>query len=266
MNSRPGAIGPETGTLTPLPARHRRGITAVGCAALVSLLSTAALFLFLTYVYFSWQVQRWRAGRREGRKRRASLDLSLGLPDRRGSEMESSSDGGGGCGSGGSGGRRDGASAEDHSSVRSRRPRNPFPHLIYNILLAEIHTSIGYSANLIWVARDGVFEGTSTCWFQGWFNSIGILAASLFFIIMSVTTYLAVVWGWRPPQRVTQGAMLLVWLVAYLMCSLPIVATDGGKARGGWYVRADAWVGKPRSVPPLPPLPVRLPFTVRERS
>ena len=250
MESRVAAVGPDTGTLTPLPKRHRQGITAVGFAALISLLSTGALFLFLTYVYVLWQVQRWRAGRREW-TRRASLDLSLGLPDCRGSEIESSSDG-----------RRDEPSG-GQSSIRSRRPRNPFPHLIYNILLAEIHTAVGYSVNLIWVARDGVLEGTLTCWIQGWFDSIGILAASQFFIIMSVTTYLAVVWGWRPPQQVTQAVMLLVWLVVYLLCSLPIIATDSGKARGGWYVRADAWVSTPPcSGPPC----VRPSLTVRERN
>lgn len=247
---------PDTGTLTPLPRRHRQGITAVGCAAAASLLATAALFLFLTYVYASWQLERWRARRRARKRRRRSLDLSLGLPGCRASEIDSSSDG-----------RRDEpAGAPSSSSIRSRRPRNPFPHLIYHILLAEIHTSVGYSVNLIWVAHDGVFEGSSACWVQGWFNSLGILAASLFFILMSVTTYLAVVWGWRPPQRVTQTAVLLVWLVVYLMCSLPIAATDDGRARGGWYVRAGAWVRNTPSPPLPPPSRVRLSPTVRERG
>ncbi|KAI0126195.1 hypothetical protein BJ170DRAFT_463398 [Xylariales sp. AK1849] len=222
-------LDPASDTLSPLPEFHRTGLVAVGSAALISLISTTVLFAFLTYKLVKWKLNRCH---QDGGQRDEANDVSLSLPDRISYPTKASSS------------PLEGSETKDdvpQPPVTKEQRRNPFPILIYNLLLAEMHTSLGYTLNISWVLRDGIHVGTNTCWAQGWFNNFGVLASSIFFVTISANTYLAVVWGWRPPQRTTHITIALCWILALILNSAGIVQTGNGRAEGGWFVRADAW-------------------------
>ncbi|KAI0174708.1 hypothetical protein BJ166DRAFT_606619 [Pestalotiopsis sp. NC0098] len=126
-------------------------------------------------------------------------------------------------------------------SAAKKRARNPFPLLIFNLLLAEMHTALGYTLNLQWVVRDGIFVGTTTCWAQGWLNNIGVLSSSIFFVSISINTYLSVVRGYRAPQWFIYSWIGFCWLLTFVLTAAGIIATHNGRDAGGWYVRANTW-------------------------
>ncbi|KAI1876060.1 uncharacterized protein JN550_001556 [Neoarthrinium moseri] len=221
-----GTLEPSSDTLDHLPGAHRRALTAVGTTAMISFISTTTLFCFLTYKLLMGRFERWQ----ESKKEPGSHDLTFGFPDRHYPPPGSSSHPPSVV-----------SKPPAMQSPRTEQPRNPFPIFIYNLLLAEMQTAMGYTLNIHWVVRDGIYVGTSTCWTQGWLNNIGILAGSIFFVSISINTYLAVVRGWRPPQWFTHSWIVFCWLLALVLSSAGIIQTDNGKAEGGWFVRANTW-------------------------
>lgn len=233
MECQNGVADGGTGTLTCLPRTHRNGLIAVGAAATISSASTTALFLFLSYKLFYGTSMKWR---RPTRKRAANNEVVLDTGERQytfggplAHQLTSNS-----------------KPVSIPSDIRGRKHRNPFPILVYNLLLAEMQTSLGYTLNIEWVVRNGVFEGTSTCWVQGWLNNIGILASSIFLASISVHTYLSVVRGVRLPQRAIHVWIALCWILAFALTSAGIIATNNGASEGGWFVRANTWVIPPK--------------------
>ncbi|KAF7536634.1 hypothetical protein G7054_g4331 [Neopestalotiopsis clavispora] len=218
-------LPPESDTLYHLPNVHRTGLIAVGTAALISFISTTGLFLFLTYKLLADLVDRWQHPRQ---RQRGSVEQGLDLGDRQYSMRDSVAG-------------HDSKATTDHTASAEKRARNPFPLLIYNLLLAEMQTALGYSLNLEWVIRDGIYVGTSTCWAQGWLNNIGVLSSSIFFVSISINTYLSVVQGWRPPRWFIFTWIVFCWLLTIFLTSGGIIATNNGRDAGGWYVRANTW-------------------------
>ncbi|ETS78512.1 hypothetical protein PFICI_10574 [Pestalotiopsis fici W106-1] len=219
-------LPPESDTLYHLPNVHRTGLIAVGTAALISFISTTGLFLFLTYKLLADLVDRWSHPRQ---RQRGSIEQSIDLGDRHYSMHESVV------------GHDSKSDTVPMTTSSEKRARNPFPLLIYNLLLAEMQTALGYTLNLEWVIRDGIYVGTSTCWAQGWLNNIGILSSSIFFVSISINTYLSVVQGWRPPQWFILTWITFCWLLSVFLTSGGIIATNNGRDAGGWYVRANTW-------------------------
>lgn len=224
-------LDPGSDTLDHLQGYERAGLTAIGSIAAVSFISTSALFLFLTYKLVSCRINERRKARQG--QLQVPNDLSLGLPQRHYPLSSSVYQHKG----------EQAAGTTTRPQVREREEaRNPFPILIYHVLLAEMQTSLGYALNLSWVADNGIFVGTSTCWAQGCLNNLGVLASSIFFMSISANTYLAVVWGWRPRQRTTHIWTACCWAAAIVLTFGGVVATENGRAEGGWFVRANTWV------------------------
>jgi hypothetical protein len=119
---------------------------------------------------------------------------------------------------------------------------NQFVVLLYNLLLADIHQSMAFVLNAVWLARDGIEVGTATCWAQGWFVSTGDLASSLFITAIAIHTYLVAIRGWKPPQWAVVSTCVGLWVFDYLMVAVGIGVTGNGASGGGFYVRAAAWV------------------------
>lgn len=222
-------LDPGSDTLDHLRDYQRTGLMAVGAIATISFISTSALVLFLTYKLLACQIRAWHRARQD---HQMATDLSLGLPEShyptRGPTLLS---------------KEPGSQADPVAKrPQEEKRRNPFPILIYNVLLAEMQTSLGYALNLSWVAKNGIFVRTSTCWAQGCMNNLGVLTSSIFFMSISASTYLAVVWGWRPPQRGLYIWIACCWVVALVLTFGGVIATDNGRSEGGWFVRANTWV------------------------
>jgi hypothetical protein len=143
-------LDPQSDTLYSLPNDHRTGLITVGTAALISFLPTTSLFLFISYKLLIDIVQAWSHHDRPNLalSRRAPTTSNIRYPER-------------GSISHRLGGELKPVSLPTGNS--NSMPQNPFPLLVYNLLLAEMQTSLGYTLNIEWVVRNGISVGTTTC-------------------------------------------------------------------------------------------------------
>jgi len=163
----------ESGSLSPLPSDLRAGLTAVAVFASFSLVASTALFAHLTYKLVRWTI-RTRNGPTPGgdvpMPSSPGVDLALGLAERHFRRSQPDVDG-----------RR------EENDTQSRRNPNQFVILFYNLLLADMHQSLSFFLNAVWVGGDGIDVGTNTCWMQGWFVSNGDLACvRLFGVVVAL--------------------------------------------------------------------------------
>ncbi len=217
-------LPPESDSLAPLPLDLRAGLAAVAVFAGVSLISTTGLFVHLTYKLLRWYGDGWRRAKRaEQLPPSPGVDLALGLAERHFGLGRPATRGG---------------LAE---GTRKREP-NQFVVLIYNLLLADMHQSLAFFLNVVWVGGDGIQVRTGTCWMQGYFVSTGDLSASLFITTIALHTYGTIVLGYKPPQWTITATCILIWAFNYSMVAAGVLSTNNGQAVGGFYVRAAAWV------------------------
>ena len=257
----------DRGTLAPLPEDHHRGLTVLTVFSVLSFISTTSLWLFITYklVSFRWHKYRHRRQeRRRGREREQEQeqeeirdpDFSRGL-DQRHEHLE---------------GRtildqlqeldRMRLEQEQHQQLQSstavdeqtqdgqeddrRDDCNPFPILVYHLLLADMQEAMAYGLSIHWLSEDGIYAPSSVCWAQGWFGSVSNLGASLFLSAISVTTFCTIVLGHKPSRRALYIVVTGIWAFTYgintagVLCaarSTPVV--EMGEA---YFMRANVWV------------------------
>lgn len=231
-------LNPVSDTLSPLPSSHRDGLIAVSTFGFLSFVSTTALFFYLTYKLAIWQLKQSRIGT-GSHGHDTTTDLSAGLS--RG-HFDSS--------------KPTAQSVEPRlrqTPSSAKKPLNQFLLLIYNLLFAEMHQSMAFLLNSSWAGSNAIVVGTSTCWAQGWFVSVGDLAASCFVSAIAVHTYLTVVKGYRPQQWAVYATIGGIWIFAYALGVVGILITNNGRDGGGLYVRATAWVRTPPFLPMLAP-------------
>jgi len=223
-----GALPYESNSLSPLPPDLRAGLTAVAVFACFSLVTSTALFVHLTVKLVRWTV-RTRSGRLSADKvpmpSSPGVDLALGLAERHFGGSQLGVD-----------------DRPDRDRAQSKRNPNQFVILFYNLLLADMHQSLSFFLNAVWVGGNALEVGTNTCWMQGWFVSNGDLSASLFLSAIAVHTYCTVVRRYKPPYWAIFATCAGIWIFTYGMTSVGLIATNNGKNAGGFYVRASAWV------------------------
>jgi hypothetical protein len=217
-------LSPASSALSPLPLVLHRGLTAVAILASTSFFAASVTVLYLTFKLVRWHLRSGRRSR-DG-PHSTGLDLSLGLAQRH---------------FGGS----DGQSGQANSSrSRSRSPPNQILVLLYNLFIADIHQAGAFLINGVWVGRDTLQVGSPACFMQGWLISTGDLAGGLFLSAIAIHTYVTVVWNHKPPQWAVYTGVIGIWVFTYLMPVLGIATTQNGKAQGGFFVRAGAWVSR----------------------
>ncbi|KAK1750965.1 G protein-coupled glucose receptor regulating Gpa2-domain-containing protein [Echria macrotheca] len=202
-----------TGSLDPLPEFHRQGLAAVATLAGLSIISSTVVLLYLGIKLTRWHI----------RKRR---EEKLGNGD---NASDRPFDGRG-----------------FHNPPRAERRKanahpNQFLILLLNLLLADIHQAGAFLLNAVWVGRNAIDVGTSTCFAQGWLVSTGDLASSCFITAIAVHTYLTVVWNYKPPQWALYTTVVGLWIFDYFLAILGPAITSNGRVYGGFYVRASAW-------------------------
>jgi hypothetical protein len=87
-----------------------------------------------------------------------------------------------------------------------------------------------------YLAADKIEVGTTTCWANGWFVSVGDLASGVFIFATALHTFFAVVKSRRPSNRVSYSCIGGAWIFVYAM-TIVGVGIDPKL-----YVRAGAWV------------------------
>jgi hypothetical protein len=222
----------DRGTLAPLPEYHRRGLTVLTVFSALSFGATTFLWLFITYklLVFRWHEfrQRRHQKRRGQRQEQVEIrdpDFSLGLDQRHEhfegrtildqlqelDRMRSEQD------------QRDQMQeAQQHQPHTADEERaqdgheddepdecNPFPILVYHLLLADMQEAMAYGLSIHWLSEDGIFAPSSVCWAQGWFGSVSNLGASLFLSAISVTTFCTIVLGHKPGRKTLYSMICL---------------------------------------------------------
>lgn len=220
-------LATSTDTLSPLPSSHRDGLIAVTVFGFLSFIATTTLFTYLTFKLIRWHLQQPAA--QTQRPQVQTTDLSLGLSQSHFGQSKTDTD----------------TAALPDVTVMNTEPRAPhlnqFLLLVYNLLFAEMHQSTAFLLNVSWTTSNGVWVGTPSCWAQGWFISTGDLAASVFITAIAVHTYLTVVKGYQPPQRLLYATIAFLWFFVYALGILGVLITNNGRDVGGLYVRAVAW-------------------------
>lgn len=112
---------------------------------------------------------------------------------------------------------------------------NQFWILLYNLLLADIQQAVAFALTTVWVAKDRIEVGTTTCWANGWFVSVGDLASGVFIFTIALHTFFAVVKGRSISEKVFYSWLAGAWVFVYAMAIITVMV------RPDSYVRAGAW-------------------------
>lgn len=263
----------DRGTLAPLPEYHRRGLTVLTAFSVLSFISTTCLWLFITYKLVAFRWHRFRQGRRQKRRGQGrgqgqgqgqeqveirDPDFSLGLDQRhenlggrtildqlqeldrlrsehdRAAQQQPQSS------------TADDERAQDGLEENKQDDCNPFPILVYHLLLADMQEAMAYGLSIHWLSEDGIYAPSSVCWAQGWLGSVSNLGASLFLSAISVTTFCTIVLGHKPSRRTLYLVVTGIWVFTYgintagVLCAMrstPVV--EMGEA---YFMRANVWV------------------------
>ncbi|CAI0641992.1 unnamed protein product [Colletotrichum noveboracense] len=242
----------QRGTLAPLPENHRLGLIVLTAFSLLSFVSTTALWLFISYKLLSERLEERRRKRRRARRRNASAataaapqfpDLSLGLDapcsgatgferilelDRLAAEAQE---------------RPPDTNSQEADEDAEPQVRNPFPILVYNLLLADMMEALAYGLSSYWVAVDGIFAPSGVCWAQGWLGSTSNLAASLFLAVIAVSTFLTVGLGIKPPPWAVYTAIAGLWIFDFSIngAGVRVAEADPEVPGESFFMRANVW-------------------------
>ncbi|PQE32053.1 integral membrane protein [Rutstroemia sp. NJR-2017a WRK4] len=115
-------------------------------------------------------------------------------------------------------------------------PMNQFLFLIYNLLFADIQQALAFLLNIRSLKDNGIIVGTSTCWAQAWFVSVGDLASSVFISAIACHTFFSVVKSYRPPNYAFYIGIAACWIFIYGLAVIGIALHPHD-----FYVRAAAW-------------------------
>jgi hypothetical protein len=65
---------------------------------------------------------------------------------------------------------------------------NQYIILIYNLLLADLQQSIGFSISIHWLCLGEILAPTTPCFMQAWFMHLGDVASGFFVLAMAIHT------------------------------------------------------------------------------
>lgn len=220
---------PENDSLSPLPSDVRRGLIAITFFACLSFISTSSLWVYLNYKLITWRRNLRSRAKRVARnipEPPTIVDLNF----------EEDSD----YPSGQASNKTHERNLRQIHDAKHEVP-NQFLVLIYNLFLADMHQSAAFLLSASWLGHNGILINKATCFIQGYFDSNGDLASSLFITYIAIHTYLSVIKGYQPRQRVLYITIVLIWVFVYSLSTIPVIATLNGRSVGGYFVRAGAW-------------------------
>lgn len=255
----------DRGSLYPLPTDLRRGMIVLTCVSFLSFTATSALWIFISYKLITFRIHTRGRQRKqnlrekaEQREKEGSVDFSMGLRSdlfRDGqavdiamlNEMAKQAS-------------NPEPERQDLERISKKQPKalsiarlvekvNPFPILVYNLLLADMLEAIAYGMSITWVVSDGIIAPSPMCWAQGWFGSMSNLAASSFLSAISINSFLTIVLGYRMPRWGLYFWISAIWTFVLLINAAGVLQAEGGKLRTAsgesYFMRANVWVSIP---------------------
>ena len=94
---------------------------------------------------------------------------------------------------------------------------------------------MAFALTAVYVAKDKIEVGTTTCWANGWFVSTGDLASGVWIFTIALHTFFAVVKGRSISNKVLYWWIAGCWCFVYVLAIITVVLDENV------YVRAGAW-------------------------
>lgn len=240
----------DGGSLSPLPQQMRQGLLAVAVLGGLSIASSACLFFYLTWRMLKWKFVPAKKNNPPAPDESLNVDLSLGLSEQHYRQYIQSTQAN-------RGNRTAPLRRLSSGTVVTTKPTstntevtptteddhsNPIIILIYHLLLADVQQSAAFVISACWLQYDGIYVPSAPCYAQGWLLGLAKLASAGFLSIISINTYLTLVWGFRAPRKLIYGAIGFNWVFAFGCTLGGVLGTQTGMAHGGYYIRTGAWV------------------------
>ncbi|CAK1360820.1 unnamed protein product [Cercospora beticola] len=162
-------------SLSPLPPVIHRGLSAITAFGLLSLLSTAVLFIHLVYRLF----------------------------------------------------RRD----------KSTFPRfHQYLILLINLLFADLQQALGFVLSLQWLADNGIFALTPSCWTQAWFLNTGDVSSCVSTLAMACHLFGDIIFDYRLSRIPFLISIAGIWTFSLFLATIGIIMHPHD-----FYMRAGMW-------------------------
>jgi hypothetical protein len=120
---------------------------------------------------------------------------------------------------------------------KAKQPLNQFAILIFNLVIADIQQSMAFLLEAVWLSKDSITVGTTTCWAQAWFVSTGDLSSGVWCLAIGLHTFASVVLNYRLGTKAFMTTIVFLWAFVYGVSSIPVALHPHNI-----YVRAGAWV------------------------
>ncbi|KAF2150487.1 hypothetical protein K461DRAFT_213281, partial [Myriangium duriaei CBS 260.36] len=119
---------------------------------------------------------------------------------------------------------------------RTRLHRNQFFLLILNLLFSDIEQSVAFWLNIEWLRTNSVRVGSTSCWTQGFFVSVGDLSSGVFTLFIAIHTFVDIVYGIQPSYKIFLAAIAGCHIFVYACAIIAILLHPHDI-----FVRAGAW-------------------------
>ncbi|OLN87865.1 hypothetical protein CCHL11_00147 [Colletotrichum chlorophyti] len=209
----------QSGTMSPLPKSHRSGLISLAAISFIAFLSTALLWLFITYKLLVTWDKRLAQRRRENRQHSSMLaeppDFSVWLHSASRCTNPLTHVGGLNSLAGSRGTPTAQSGSDEARDEEAEEAHNPFPTLIYNHILAEIMEAFFFGLSCYWVVRNGIFTLSPVCWAQGWLGSTSNLATTLFSLTITVHMFLIACFGYESSPLRVYTWTIGVWMFGF---------------------------------------------------
>ncbi|KAI5279054.1 hypothetical protein KEM54_004359, partial [Ascosphaera aggregata] len=108
--------------------------------------------------------------------------------------------------------------------------------LIYNLLLADLCSAIGFILSIKFVHENSMYAHDAACFAQGWMIQIGDPLSGLFVLAIALHTVLTVVTGRRLPHWVFVTVVVGLWVFVAVLALIPTIShkRDTIKPSGAW--------------------------------
>ncbi|KAJ9623953.1 hypothetical protein H2203_005399 [Taxawa tesnikishii (nom. ined.)] len=113
---------------------------------------------------------------------------------------------------------------------------NQYVVLVMNLLLAELAQGISFLYSFHWIAQNGIFAPTRTCFAQGMLLHLGDVASGFFVLAIALHTFYSAVKGARVSYATFVCSVIGIWILTLVLTFIGPI-----QHREHYFVRAGAW-------------------------
>lgn len=118
---------------------------------------------------------------------------------------------------------------------------NSFLTLIYHLLVADMIQALAYVCSLTWWRNDGIFVPSANCVVQGMLIQLGSVSVAMFLVFISLNTLLAMTWGYKFSHRIALALVVGNWVFCLVLVFISVGFSQALSTEDeGWYYARSA--------------------------